>query len=142
MIRPSKVISIECGVCRRDRRPCTSKHCALNKAGRSLERIKAHCRDCAPDHRVEECSGQIVGTQAKALNVLYQIPLVDGKAECPLFPFRFGKNPERKKRTFPEHLKPFLFTAKQGRLEKKETFSEGERIESPAGAGIGQIQAR
>jgi hypothetical protein len=48
-----------------------------------------------------------------AYNSLYGIPLVSGKAECPLFPFRYGKNPERKKRAFPEHLKPFLFTAKQ-----------------------------
>jgi len=110
---PSRAIKIECGVCRRDRRPCTSKHCALNDSGKSLERIKAHCRNCAPDHRTEECTGQIIGTQAQALHSLYQISLVDGKAECPLYPFRYGKNLGRKKRAFPEHLKPYLFTAKQ-----------------------------
>lgn len=122
-ITPAKAIKIECGVCRRDRGPCTSKHCALNQAGKSLERIKEHCRNCSPDHRTEDCTGQIIGTQAEALNSLYQIPLIDGKAQCPLYPFRYGKNPHRKKRTFPEHLKPFLFTAREGRLEKKETLS-------------------
>jgi hypothetical protein len=68
---------------------------------------------------------------------LYQIPLVDSKAECPLYPFRYGKNPDRKKKAFPEHLKPFLFTVKQGHLVKKETFSTGERAEHGARAGIG-----
>jgi hypothetical protein len=110
---PARAIKIECGVCRRDRGPCTSKHCALNQAGKSLERIKEHCRSCSPDHRTEECTGQIIGTQAVAYNSLYGIPLEDGKAVCPTYPFRYGKNPDRKKRAFPEHLKPFLFTAKR-----------------------------
>ncbi len=94
---PSKVIKIECGVCRRKQGLCTSKHCDLKGTGRTLERIEKHCRNCAPDHRVEDCTGQIIGTQAEALHSLYQIPLVDGKAECPLYPFQYGKNPYRKK---------------------------------------------
>jgi hypothetical protein len=113
-ITPAKAIKIECGVCRRDRGPCTSKHCALNGTGSPLERIKAHCRDCSPDHRIEECTGQVIGTQAQAYNSLYQIPLVDGKAQCPLYPFRYGKNPnlsrvlsEEQKKKALANLRPF-----------------------------------
>lgn len=118
-ITPSRAISIECGVCSRDRGPCSSEHCSLNGAGKSLERIKKHCLSCSPDHRVEECTGQIIGTQAQALHSLYQIPHVDGKAECPLFPFRYGKNPNLSKGKSAEHLKAFQFTRRKAVLDGK-----------------------
>jgi hypothetical protein len=126
-ITPSRAIRIECGVCRRNLGPCTSKHCALNKAGKSLERIKSHCRDCAPDHRIEECTGQIIGTQAQAYHSLSKIHLIDSKAECPLYPFRFGKNPNLS-RSLSEKQKKVLFECRQTHgFKKKEPFSESAR---------------
>jgi hypothetical protein len=111
---PSKAIKVECGVCRRGMGPCESKYCALNRAGKSLERIKAHCVECAPDHCVDRCSGQVIGSQAVAYNSMYGIPLVDGKAECPLFPFRYGHNPnlskvrsEDQKKCASKNLRPY-----------------------------------
>ncbi len=136
---PSSAIKIECAVCRRDRGPCTSKHCALKLAGTSLERIKAHCRDCAPDHRPEACTGQIIGTQAKALNSLYGIPLVDGKAECPLFPFRFGKNQNIHRTLSEDQKKVNVARLQTYRFRKNAAFSPSQRTEHGAGAGIGQI---
>ncbi len=108
---PKQAIKAECGVCN-GKKACTSKHCALNGSGRALERIRQHCMDCSPNHRVEDCNGQIIGTQAQALNALYQIPVIDGKAECPLYPYRAGTDPNRKKRTLPNHLKPYLYPRK------------------------------
>ncbi len=135
---PLRAIKVECGTCRRNQGPCTSKHCALNKAGKSLERIKKHCRDCAPDHRVEECSGQVIGTQAQALHSLYCIPLVDGKAECPLYPFRFGTNPNLR-RVLSEDQKKVLFERGQSyRFREKKAFFCREKENRKAETRIGQ----
>jgi hypothetical protein len=127
---PSKAIKMECGVCRRGQGPCTSKHCALEQSGTSLQRIKAHCQNCAPDHRTEECTGQIVGTQAKALNALYHVPLIDGKAQCPLYPFRYGKNPNLSRVLSADQKKVNAARLQSYRFQKKETFLGPERIKA------------
>ena len=135
-ITPSRAIKIECGVCRRGQWSCQSKHCALRKAGPILRRIKQHCRDCT-DRRVEECTGQIIGTQARAYHSLYGIPLIDGKAECPLFPFRYGKNPNLRRQLSETERKQLAERLKKARFQKKETFPEAERVEHRAEAEIG-----
>lgn len=131
---PRKAISIECTVCRRGQRePCQSIHCRLRQAGTSLARIRAHCQQCAPNHRVEECTGRIIGTQAKALNVMYGIPVVDGKAECPLFLFRFGKNPNIVRKLSEDQKSVNVARLKSYRFQKKGTFSPDEGAEHQAG---------
>jgi len=117
---PSRAIKIECGVCRRGLGACTSKDCALHKTGTPLQRIKAHCLTCAPNHCVEACSGQISGTQAVAYNSLYGIPLVDGKAECPLFQFRYGKNPNLSRKLSETERQTLIERGREGRFRKKE----------------------
>ena len=121
---PSRAIKIECTICRRGAGPCTSQHCALNDSGKSLERIKEHCLNCAPDNQPAECSGEITGTQAEALHAMYGINLRDGKAECPLYPFREGKNPKMGRKGSAGHLKAFQYTPQsavfEGKFERKE----------------------
>ncbi len=97
-VTPSKAIKIECKVCEGNQHGlCASKHCFLNQAGKSLDRIKAHCQDCAPDHRVEDCTGYLIGTQARMMAAISKRLLTDdGKAQCPLWNYRFGKNVHRK----------------------------------------------
>lgn len=130
-ITPARAIRIECKVCLRDRRGlCQTEYCHLNGSGPSLKRIKEHCRDCAPGHQVEDCTGQIIGTQAAALNSLYGIHLIDGKATCPLFPYRYGKGrvlSEYQKKRAIANLRPFRKGEMHGTKcpfeEKRDTFS-------------------
>ena len=42
---------------------------------------------------IENCDGMVIGTQAQAYQDLCGLSMNDGKVECPLFLFRFGKNP-------------------------------------------------
>lgn len=51
----------------------------------TLQRIKAHCKDCAADNDPKECDGRLLRPNGNN-NV------------CRLHPYRLGKNPERKKR--------------------------------------------
>ncbi len=64
-----------------------------------MERIKQHCVNCAPDHKVDECNGHIIGAQARMHMAAGCARGPDGAygvtAICPIFPYRFGKNPNR-----------------------------------------------
>lgn len=124
---PSKAIKIECGVCRRTQEPCSSKQCILRKSGKTLDRIKAHCLTCSPDRQTSNCTGKVIGTQAVAYHSMFGIPLKDGMAECPLYPFRYGKNPNLNRVLSAEQKKAFLERTRQYLFKKKETLSPAER---------------
>lgn len=128
-ITPLKAIKIECGVCRRSQDPCNSRHCSLKKSGSTLERIKAFCATCSPGRQTSNCTGKVIGAQARAYNSLYGISIKDDKAECPLYPFRYGKNPNLRRAQSAEQKKAFVERARQYRFEKKETLSPAERTE-------------
>ena len=135
-ITPSKAIRIECAVCRRDRRPCTSMDCTLNSAGKPLQWIKEHCHECATDHQPEYCAGELVGVQRQILAAVMGVSLED--AICPLHPYRMGKNPKMSAASSRRALPPALQSAQ---FKKKETFSEGPRGRGRVGAGEGQFRA-
>lgn len=101
-ITAGKAIRIECGIClgkNRSTAPCQSKNCWLANGtiGSSLRKIKMHCRDCAPDHRVEDCTVWIIGSQALWLSEATGEPLdtagKESSIRCVLYPFRYGKRP-------------------------------------------------
>ncbi len=124
-ITPRRAIKITCRICSGSSEPCQSPHCALNRHGTSLWQIKRHCVNCAPDHKVDECTGRIVGAQAEmhiaaGCEKVQDAPLV---AMCPLFPYRHGKNPNRsaanRRRRSADTLQGYRFQKKQplGALE-------------------------
>lgn len=89
----SQAIHVECRWCKGNSLACVSKICNLRaeiKAS-SVKKIRAHCLDCVEKLAdVKDCTGEIH-------HVI--------KRECPLHPYRFGKNPDRKKRILtPEQL--------------------------------------
>jgi hypothetical protein len=117
-ITPSRAIKIECKFCNGGMGSCKSKYCALNRSGKPIDRIADHCRECAPNNRIEECIGFLIGTQAKMIAAFTgQALMEDGKAQCPLYPFRYGKNPnlgrslsEDQKKKAIANLRPFRKT--------------------------------
>lgn len=142
---PARAIKIECDFCNgfgRPRRPCESKHCAIADRAikKSLQRIKKYCQDCSTDHRVDDCTGYLIGTQAKWLAAITKQPLTeDGKAQCPLYPFRYGKNPNRNRTVSEDQKKAFAERTRAYRFQKKETFSASARVEHRAGVRIWEI---
>ena len=81
---PSKAIRAECRICMNSevlRRDCNTTCKLKDLSLTALQRIKAHCLDCIPEHSlkgVQVCSGI----------------LLNGKT-CPLHPYRHGHNPKR-----------------------------------------------
>ncbi len=89
-------------------RGCVSESCELNniEIRSSVKRIKAHCLTCVPSQSyqgVESCDGQVANFD-------------DGRI-CPLHPFRFGKNPNRKPRK-PQKLSEAFLKARQALLSQ------------------------
>jgi hypothetical protein len=112
---PAQAIKAECRRCKGGQRfECESELCALNKSGRALALIKAHCKECNGDDRPADCTGR----------------MLDGTA-CLLHPCRLGKNPTAKRRT----LSPEQRAAMAARLEKFR-FRTGQKCPSatPGGA--------
>jgi len=100
MLTAAQAILKECWSCiGNSRSKCASRVCKLRpenfKCRSSVKRIRAHCLDCAaldigetPAHAVKTCIGKLLRENG------------NGKM-CWLHPFRFGKNPNRPKRTSP-----------------------------------------
>jgi hypothetical protein len=64
---------------------CKSKECQLNtlEIKSWTKRIKSHCIKCVPEQSifgVQKCDGKIMAPEAR---------------NCPLHPYRLGKNPKR-----------------------------------------------
>jgi hypothetical protein len=86
---PKTAIKKECKYCKNNLQfECYSEACQLNNHELvPLKRIKAYCITCVPEQSlqgVRKCNGKI----------LNPIPHI-----CPLWSYRFGKNPKRKGRT-------------------------------------------
>lgn len=82
-VTASQAIRAECRSCKGGQLfRCESTACDLNRPGRPLPKIKAHCRECNGDDHPRECVGA----------------LLNG-ATCNLHPFRLGTNSQAKKRT-------------------------------------------
>lgn len=94
-LTPTKAIKEHCRwFCMNSKRiNCISKECVLKIEIPALKKIKAFCKECAPDFRPEECDGIVLNTD---------------KQDCPLHPFRFGKNPFIKHGKYPAHLKQYM----------------------------------
>ena len=99
---PGQAIKAECRKCKGGQVfRCESKTCDLNRTGRPLPKIKAHCKTCNGDDHPRECTGKL---------------LDDGS--CNLHPFRLGKNPSAKKRTLsPEHKAKLVAALSKHRQE-------------------------
>ena len=118
---PKRAISITCRVCNGGK-PCHDTKCALNNTALShILRIKAHCQECATDNTVSECTGKIIGAQAKM-----QRELGAESDICPLFPFRYGKNPRRSRKLSEEEKKAFSVRTAGYRFRKKEPLCPPE----------------
>lgn len=81
-LTPAQAIKAECRDCMGGQYiTCTSDLCMLGgspmvvRPATPLKRIKAHCQYCAPDMDVDECE----------------------ISDCPLYPYRYGKNPYKSK---------------------------------------------
>lgn len=79
-LTPKRAIRVNCQECMGDIRGeniCLSELCPLHPSKgiglTYLQMIKAHCAKCSPDMNTDNCDIE----------------------ECPLFPFRYGKNPRR-----------------------------------------------
>ena len=59
--------------------------CVLAKKMPALKKIKAFCKECAPDFNLHECDGEVLNT-----------PETRSYGKCPLWIYRFGHNPKRK----------------------------------------------
>ena len=99
-----------------------------------MERILCGCRECAADHKPEECNGKLVGVQRKILAEVMGVSVEE--AICPLHPFRLGKNPNRSWKPSEDQKKTIIERTRAYRLKKKETFSEVERAKLRVGAVI------
>jgi len=83
---PRKAIKQECCFCMNTPvfHGCSSETCQLNNTELSnLQKIKAHCIDCVPEHNVKGvrgCTGKVTSPTPHI---------------CPLHPYRLGKNPKR-----------------------------------------------
>jgi hypothetical protein len=72
-LTPMKAVKAECRDCLGDYKiECLSEICYLN-AGPYMQRIKRHCAHCSPNWNVDNCAVE----------------------DCYLYPFRYGKNPNR-----------------------------------------------
>ncbi len=98
---PSKAIKAHCVIfcINGNSADCESKECVLKLKMSSLKKIKAFCKECAPDFNVKECDGIVLNTEETR-----------NYGKCPLWVYRFGKNPYLKGRKAPEHLKDYYFT--------------------------------
>lgn len=99
-VRPPKAIKIECRLCNGGASGCQSAHCVLwRKDIPILQRIKQHCINCAPDNKPEECNGRIILGRARSYIAAGCAQGPDGPygmtAICPLYPWRYGKNPNK-----------------------------------------------
>ena len=70
--------------------------CALAKKMPALKKIKSYCRDCAPDFKPHECDGIILNTDE-----------TKKYGKCPLWIYRFGRNPNLKGKGNVKNLIPF-----------------------------------
>ena len=74
MITPKQSVIEECRGCLGNYQiDCLSDICYLGKDLRYMNRIKEHCAHCSPNWNVDNCE----------------------IFDCPLYPFRSGKNPNR-----------------------------------------------
>jgi len=93
-------------------------------AGNALGKIKEYCKECAPDHKPEECTGKLIGTQAKIMRKPTKSDV------CCLHPFRFGRNPNQVRKQSPEQILDFITRTQHYRFNKKEalldTLGDGE----------------
>ena len=62
----------------------------------ALKRIKDYCKECAPDFSLRECEGIIMNT-----------PETKNDSKCPLWSYRFGRNPNLKGKGNVKNLIPF-----------------------------------
>ena len=107
-LTPRQAIQKECRWCAGNTPDnCNTTICQLSdlfEHPSSLQRIKAHCLMCAaqdlhetPQQAVKACKGDLLrenGNQKR-----WTLPDGTTRGACFLYPYRLGKNPERKKRT-------------------------------------------
>ena len=122
-ITPKMAIRLNCRFCQGGVQvlPECQNHCSINGQGSILSRIKNNCKECAADHKPEECNGQLIGTQREILAEVMGVTLE--QAICPLHPFRFGKNPNLRRELSEAERKQVAERGRGYRFQKKEAFS-------------------
>ena len=97
-LTPTKAIKNHCKLfCMNDSRmDCESKECVLKLKMSALKKIKAFCGECAPDFKPQECDGIVLNTTES-----------QNYGKCPLWVYRFGRNPHLKGKGRAENLIPF-----------------------------------
>lgn len=123
---PSQSIRAECRSCKGGQVfRCESKACNLNRPGRPLPKIKAHCRECNGDDHPRECTRRLLGGTV-----------------CNLHEFRLGKSPFAKKRTLsPERREKAIEALAKYRQESYSSGASetpGSTISSPAIPEVGR----
>ena len=121
MTTPKKALILNCRFCHGGTRnvpKCESTICSFNRVDYPiLDRIKEGCYECAANHKPEECTGRLIGTQAKMLSELLGVP--ENEAICPLWPYRMGNNPKMARKGTADRLRPFQFTPQSATSDKK-----------------------
>lgn len=97
-LTPTKAIKAHCQwFCMNGYRiDCGSEECVLKKKMPALKKIKASCKECAPDFKPKDCDGYILNTEE-----------TQNYGKCPLWIYRFGKNPYLKGIGNVDNLNPF-----------------------------------
>jgi hypothetical protein len=100
LLTPTKAVKDHCKYfCMNNNRlDCGTKECVLKLKMSALKKIRAYCKECAPDLNPQECDGLILNT-----------PEISDYGKCPLWIYRFGKNPHLKHNRNPKHLKSYQF---------------------------------
>ncbi len=97
-LTPTKAIKEHCrSFCMSNNRiNCQTKECVLKLKMPALKKIKAFCKECIPDLKPRECEGIVLNT-----------PESKKYGKCPLWIYRFGRNPYLKGKGNVKNLIPF-----------------------------------